>query len=83
MHVVLSRGDAVCPVREGDTLEGGYRVESIAPDRVTLIRPSELRVSALSLKGAAGRAIAHQRPARPGKHSAVLTGDETLTIIDI
>ncbi|HEU4644695.1 MAG TPA: cohesin domain-containing protein [Burkholderiales bacterium] len=35
-HVVLAKGDAVLAVREGDTLEGGYRVESIAEDRVTL-----------------------------------------------
>jgi len=35
-HVVLAKGDAVLAVREGDTLEGGYRVESITEDRVTL-----------------------------------------------
>jgi hypothetical protein len=35
-HVVLAKGDAVLTVREGDTLDGGYRVESIAEDRVTL-----------------------------------------------
>jgi hypothetical protein len=35
-HVVLAKGDAVLAVREGDTLDGGYRVESIAEDRVTL-----------------------------------------------
>jgi len=36
-HVILARGDAVLTVREGDTLEGGYRVEAIRPDRVTLL----------------------------------------------
>jgi hypothetical protein len=35
-HVVLAKGDAVLAVREGDTLDGGYRVESIAGDHVTL-----------------------------------------------
>ena len=36
-HVVLAKGDAVLMVREGESLEGGYRVESIGPDRVTLL----------------------------------------------
>lgn len=35
--VVLARGDAVLPVRVGDTLDGGYRVEAIAADAVTLV----------------------------------------------
>jgi hypothetical protein len=35
-HVVLARGETVLTVREGDMLDGGYRVESIAADRVTL-----------------------------------------------
>jgi hypothetical protein len=37
VQVVLARDDRVYLVREGDTLEGGYRVESIRPDRVTLV----------------------------------------------
>lgn len=36
-HLVLARGDTVHVVREGASLEGGYRVESIRPDRVTLL----------------------------------------------
>lgn len=36
-RVVLARGDRVFFVREGDTLEGGYRVESIEPQAVTLV----------------------------------------------
>ena len=36
-HIVLARGDAVHIVREGETLDGGYRVESIRSDRVTLL----------------------------------------------
>ena len=36
-QVVLAKGDQVLTVREGDSLEGGYRVESIAADRVVLL----------------------------------------------
>jgi hypothetical protein len=36
-HIVLARGDAVLVVREGEILEGGYRVEAIRTDRVTLL----------------------------------------------
>jgi hypothetical protein len=36
-HIVLARGDAVQIVRVGETLEGGYRVEAIRSDRVTLL----------------------------------------------
>jgi hypothetical protein len=43
-HVVLARGESVLTVREGDVLDGGYRVESIAADRVTLrYTPLDLR----------------------------------------
>jgi hypothetical protein len=43
-RVVLARGEAVLTVREGDMLDGGYRVESIAADRVTLhYGPLDLR----------------------------------------
>lgn len=35
--VVLAKGDAVLTVRVGDTLDGGYRVEAIAADAVTLV----------------------------------------------
>lgn len=37
MRVVLAREGRVFFVREGDTLEGGYRVQSIKPDAVTLV----------------------------------------------
>lgn len=37
IHVVLARGDSILAVREGDTLEGGYRVEAVHTDRVTLL----------------------------------------------
>ena len=36
-RVVLARDDRVFFVREGDTLDGGYRVESIKSDAVTLV----------------------------------------------
>jgi hypothetical protein len=36
-QIVLAKGDAVFPVREGDTLEDGYRVEAIGRDYVTLL----------------------------------------------
>jgi hypothetical protein len=36
-QVVLAKGDAVLIVREGESLDGGYRVESIGPQSVTLV----------------------------------------------
>jgi hypothetical protein len=36
-QVVLAKGDRVLTVREGDTLDDGYRVESIGPKGVTLV----------------------------------------------
>jgi hypothetical protein len=36
-QVVLAKGDRVITVREGDTLEDGYRVESIGAQGVTLV----------------------------------------------
>jgi len=36
-QALLARGDTVFAVREGDTLEGGYRVETIAADHITLV----------------------------------------------
>lgn len=35
--IVLAKGDAVFFVTEGDTLEDGYRVESVAGERITLL----------------------------------------------
>jgi hypothetical protein len=37
MQVILTRSDVVLNVREGDTLDGTYKVEKITPDRLTLI----------------------------------------------
>jgi hypothetical protein len=36
-QIVLAKGNAVFTVREGDTLEDGYRVEAIGSDQVTLL----------------------------------------------
>lgn len=36
-HVVLAKGDRVLTVRQGDTLDDGYRVEAIDPQAVTLV----------------------------------------------
>lgn len=37
-QVYLGRGDLSLIVREGETIEGGYRVESIKPPTLTLVR---------------------------------------------
>jgi hypothetical protein len=36
-QIVLSKGNSIVTVREGDTLEDGYRVEAIHRDHVTLL----------------------------------------------
>jgi hypothetical protein len=48
-QVVLARGDRVVIARKGDVLEDGYRVESIAPDGVTLLAPSRGKRTVLTL----------------------------------
>jgi len=37
-QVYLGRGDLALIVREGETIDGGYRVESIKPPTLTLVR---------------------------------------------
>lgn len=37
LQVLLAKGDAVIPVRVGESIDGGYRVESIGEDQITLI----------------------------------------------
>jgi hypothetical protein len=37
LQVLLANGDAVIPVRVGESIDGGYRVESIGEDQITLI----------------------------------------------
>jgi hypothetical protein len=40
-QVYLGRGDQTLIVREGDTVEGSYRVESIRPPTLTLSRDEQ------------------------------------------
>lgn len=69
VQVLLARGDALITVREGDTLESEYRVDSIRPDKVTLVYlPLDVRqdlpvVSALP--GPVAPAPAQQTAAAP------------------
>jgi hypothetical protein len=37
LQVFLSKGDATFPVKEGETVDGMYRVETIGEDRITLV----------------------------------------------
>lgn len=37
MQVFLARGDEIIPVKEGDTVDGQYRVESVGPTSMTLV----------------------------------------------
>jgi hypothetical protein len=73
-HVVLAKGDEVLLVREGESLEGGYRVEAIAVDRVTLLyEPLGVRqnlplASALDLAAQpAAQSAAQSAPAAEGR----------------
>ena len=72
-HVVLAKGDRVLTVREGDTLDDGYRVETISAQGVTLVYiplelAQQLPVSpGLELQAsspAAQRSAAQERPAQ-------------------
>jgi len=76
-RVVLARDDRVFFVREGDTLEGGYRVESIKTDAVTLVYmplderqtlavASALQVPVVPPTASAGRGV-KQVPAGEGR----------------
>lgn len=43
-EVYLARGDEIIPVKQGDTVDGQYRVESVGPTSVTLLHiPSDTR----------------------------------------
>jgi len=55
VRVVLAKADRIYEVREGDTLEDGYRVESIQPDAVTLVYLPLARRERLQVSGAALR----------------------------
>jgi hypothetical protein len=55
--IVLAKGDAVLAVEEGETLDGGYRVEAIGADEITLVyTPLGVR-ERLTLAASPGRDI--------------------------
>ena len=60
--VMLSKGDLVFPVKEGETIDGAYRVESVAEDRITLVY--------LPLRQKATIPVASELPFAPGKAEA-------------
>jgi hypothetical protein len=69
MRIVLAKGDRVFQVRPGETLEDGYRVDSIAPHSVTftyvpLGLKQELAIAGAALDLASG-AHAAASPRRP------------------
>lgn len=77
MRVVLAKADRIYEVREGDTLEDGYRIESIRPDAVTLVylplaRRERLQVSGAPLQLDAGPAPGAEQ-ASAASHSRSLT----------
>jgi hypothetical protein len=72
-HVVLAKGDRVLTVREGDTLDDGYRVQAIGAEGVTLVylplNAPQLLAGTVSFDEAkpapaAQQAAAESRPAR-------------------
>lgn len=70
LRVVLSRGDRIFQVREGETLDGGYRVESIAPHAVKLVYlplgvTQELQVAGVGLDLAPGSLASASSPSPP------------------
>jgi hypothetical protein len=63
MRVVLAKGDRVFEVRQGETLEGGFRVETIEPHSVTFLYvplglKQELAVAGAGLDLPAGQRVA-------------------------
>jgi hypothetical protein len=70
MQVVLARDDRIFTVREGDTLDNVYRIESITPDAVTFVylplnERQQLAVGGLRLEMAAPRAALARASATP------------------
>jgi hypothetical protein len=80
-QVVLAKGDRVITVREGETLDDGYRVEAIKSDGVTLVYvPMNLRqtlplVSALGIDAPPARAVAQSSPQAPANAGVAQAGD--------
>lgn len=70
MRVVLAKGDRVFEVRQGETLQDGYRVESISPHAVTFVYTplglkQELAVAGTGLALPAGQSVAGLRQPAP------------------
>ena len=64
-HVVLAKGDAVFVVKEGELLDGGYQVEKIGADQVTLLyTPLGVREN-LPIVVTLGADVVPQRSAAP------------------
>lgn len=64
--VVLAKGDVLMTVEAGDTLDGGYRVETIGPDEVTLVyTPLDVR-ERLAIASAASPVVPPSAPAAAG-----------------
>jgi hypothetical protein len=61
-QLLLAKENDVLPVREGDTLEGGYRVESIGAEDITLLYvPLGVRQRLSASGGALGSRVAQLR----------------------
>jgi hypothetical protein len=75
MQVVLARDDRVFTVREGETLDNVYRIESITPDAVTFVylpldERQQLAVGGLRLEMAAPPAVARVNGTPPSQAAA-------------
>ncbi len=75
MQVVLARDDRVFTVREGETLDNVYRVESITPDAVTFVylpldEHQQLAVGGLRLEMATPAAVARVNGTAPARAAA-------------
>jgi hypothetical protein len=74
-HVVLAKGDRVLTVRQGDTLDDGYRVQSIGAQGVTLVYlplgvPQELPVAVALVEEAPRVAAVQPAAASPSSAAA-------------
>lgn len=74
-HVVLAKGDRVLTVRQGDSLDDGYRVESIGAQGVTLVYvplgvPQELPMAVAFVEETPRVAAAQPAAASPPRAAA-------------
>jgi hypothetical protein len=80
MQVVLARDDRVFTVREGETLDNVYRIESITPDTVTFVylpldERQQLAVGGLRLEMATPPALARVNGTPPSPASPAAAGN--------